>query len=108
MTLLTIYYTKVTPPPPESGASDPRDAGSGTGVMWQHPNAERLFVAFGYDVIRRSFTNTGHRVLVVVVLALALVMWQHPNAEQLFFAFGYDVLRMYVKDEICTTITTLL
>lgn len=31
----------------------PRSSGSGTGAMWQHPNAASLFVAFGVDVVER-------------------------------------------------------
>jgi len=34
-------------------AKDPRASGSGTGLMWQHPNAANLFVSFALDVVRR-------------------------------------------------------
>jgi len=61
-------------------SSDPRNAGSGTGLMWQHPNAIELFVTFALDVVRRlghlvDFWVVFNEPVIFTALSHCMGMW---------------------------------
>jgi len=60
--------------------SDRLNAGSGTGLMWQHPNAAQLFVTFGLDVVRRlghlvDFWVIFNEPVIFTALSHCMGMW---------------------------------
>jgi beta-glucosidase/6-phospho-beta-glucosidase/beta-galactosidase len=61
-------------------SADPLNAGSGTGLMWQHPNAVRLFVTFAVDVVRRlghlvDFWVVFNEPVIFTALSHCMGMW---------------------------------